>query len=342
MKNVSARAPRGPSQRELETLIRTSGPGPLYLLHGNEPLLIDRAAALITRSVTAGDDSGMNHQVFSAEDSDARSIATAAAAYPMLGERRLVVVRECEKLRDTDTLVAYVRDPSPTTTLLFITTKPDFRQKLFLALRDKAFILECRTPYDDRMGAWIEEEVRGSGRSISPEAAELLRLSAGRSLSEIGNELEKVYTYVGEKRAITREDVAAVVGVSRQANVFDLHRALGESDTARALGIVFRMLERGENMTGTLVQMTHYFGRLWLLAGGGGSGNSAGVAALLGVKPYFVREYVDAARHYPAARLERCFLALREADLKLKSSGGTPRQIMTLLILRITRESGAA
>ena len=37
---------------------------------------------------------------------------------------------------------------------------------------------------------------------------------------------------------------------------------LGKSDTAGALGIVFKMLERGENMTGPIVQMTHYFGKL--------------------------------------------------------------------------------
>jgi len=341
VKGAGQRSGKGASLGDLEASIRTAGPGPLYLFYGNEPLLIDRAVAVVARSVLKGEEPGLNHEAFTGEDADPGGIAAAAAAYPMLGERRLVVVRESEKLRDTEPLVSYLRDPSPTTTLVFVSPKPDFRQKLFATLKEKAFVLECRTPYDDRVGAWIESEVRGSGRRITPEAAELLRLSAGRSLSEIGNELEKLYTYAGPKKDITRDDVAAVVGVSRQANTFDLHRALGASDTAGALGIVYRMLDRGENMTGCLVQMTHYFARLWLLAAGG-SKNPAGVAALLGVKPFFVREYLDAAENYPPRRLERCFLALREADRKLKTSGGTPRQIMTLLILHITHGNGHA
>jgi len=334
MKKKKAPSPRGASLADLRASLASDGPGPCYLLYGNEPFLIDRAAAMITRAAVGGDDTGMNQEVFSGEDSDARSIAVAAAAYPMLGERRLVVVRETEKLGDPGPLTSYLADPNPTTTLVFISAKPDFRQKLFQGIRERARLVECRTPYDDRIAAWIESEVRDAGRSITPEAAELLRLSTGRSLGEIWNELEKIHTFVGERKKITREDVAAVVGVSRQYNIFDLQRALGKSDTAGALEIIYKMLERGENMTGPVVQLTHYFGKLWILAGTGG--NRAEARARLGINPYFMQEYLDASRRYPARRLERCFLALREADVRLKTSAGTPRQIMTLLILHLT------
>jgi len=340
MKRKKAPAPRGASLEELRSSLDSGGPGPLYLLYGNEPLLIDRAAGLITGAVTGGTGPGMNHDVFSGEDSDPRSIAVAAAAYPMLGERRLVFVRDTEKIGDPGPLGSYLADPSPATTLVFISHRPDFRQKLFQAIRDKAYLVECKTPYDDRIGSWIENEVKQAGKSIAPEAAELLRLSAGRSLGEIWNELEKIATFVGGRKEITRDDVAAVVGVSRQYNIFDLQRMLGKSDTAGALGIIYKMLERGENMTGPIVQMTHYFGKLWVLAGAGGDSPEA--RALIGVNPYFLREYLDASRRYPPRRLERCFLALREADLKLKTSAGTPRQIMTLLILTITRDPESA
>jgi len=340
MKRKKAPAPGGASLEDLRNSLDSGGPGPLYLLYGNEPLLMDRAAGLITAAVTGGTGPALNHDVFSGEDSDARSVAVAAAAYPMLGERRLVFVRDAEKLGDPGPLVSYLADPSPATTLVFLSHKPDFRQKIFQAIREKAFLVECKTPYDDRIGAWIENEVKHAGKSITPEAAELLRLSAGRSLGEIWNELEKIATFVGGRREITRDDVAAVVGVSRQYNIFDLQRMLGKSDTAGALGIVFKMLERGENMTGPIVQMTHYFGKLWVLAGAGG--DSADARARIGVNPYFLREYLDASRRYPPRRLERCFLALREADLRLKTSAGTPRQIMTLLILTLTRDPESA
>ncbi len=313
---------------------------PVYLIHGNEPLLIDRAAEMIGRVAAAGDPSGMNREVFPGEESESREVALTAAAYPMLGTKRLVIVKDAEKLGDTEPLEAYVRNPSPTTILVVISSKPDFRQKLFQVLKEKAVLVECKTPYDNRIGAWIEAEVGDAGKSIDPEGAELLRLSVGSSLAELSNELEKLYTFMGERKAIGAGDVAAVVGVSRQFSVFDLQRALGELNTRNAMAVIGGMIDGGENMTQCVAQLTKYFEKLWLLPGAGVGQNEA--AALLGVNPFFVREYLAARRKFSAARLEDCFLALREADLALKSSGGTPRQIMTLLVHAITRNSAAA
>lgn len=312
-------------------------PAPVYLIHGNEPLLIDRATEMIGRVAAAADPSGMNRQVFPGEETEAREIALAASAYPMLGGKRLVIVKDAEKLTDTEALEAYVRNPSPTTVLVVVAPKPDFRQKLFLALKEKAVLVECRRPYDDRIGAWIEAEVRGVGKSIEAEGVEVLQLSVGSSLAELSNELEKLYTFVGERKEITAGDVASVVGVSRQFSVFDLQRALGEMNPRAALGVLGRMIDGGENMTKCVAQLTKYFEKLWLLPGSAVDQDAA--AALLGVKPYFVREYLAARRKFSAVRLDDCFLALRDADLALKSSGGTPRQIMTLLVHAITRKT---
>ncbi len=255
----------------------------------------------------------------------------------MLGTKRLVIVKDVEKLGETGALEDYVRNPSPTTVLVLLSPKPDFRQKLFQALKEKAVLVECRTPYDDRIGAWIEAEVRGVGKSMEAEGVELLQLSVGGSLAELSNELEKLYTFAGDRKEITAGDVAAVVGVSRQFSVFDLQRALGEMNTRAALGVLGRMIDGGENMTKCIAQLTKYFEKLWLLPDS--ALNQETAAAMLGIKPFFVREYLAARRKFTATRLDDCFLALREADLALKSSGGTPRQIMTLLVHSITRNT---
>ncbi|HLF14517.1 MAG TPA: DNA polymerase III subunit delta [Bacteroidota bacterium] len=312
----------------------------VYLLHGNEPLLIDRATEMIGRIAAGGDPSGMNRQVFGGEESESREVALAAAAYPMLGKERLVIVKDAEKLGDTGPLEAYVRDPSPATILVVISPKPDFRQKLFQALKEKALLVECRTPYDDRIGAWIEAEVRSAGKSIEPEGVELLRLSVGSSLADLSHELEKLSLFMGERKAIGAADVAAVVGVSRRFSVFDLQRSLGELNTRDALAVIEGMIDSGENMTRCVAQITKYFEKLWLLPPAGIGRDEA--AALLGVKPFFVREYLAARRNFSSGRLDDCFMALREADLALKSSGGIPRRIMTLLIYDITRNSARA
>jgi DNA polymerase-3 subunit delta len=308
---------------------------PVYLVHGNEPLLIDRAVEMIGRVAAEGDPSGVNRQLFPGEESDGREVALAAAAYPMLGTKRLVIVREPEKLGDTASLEAYVRNPSPTTVLVLVSSKPDFRLKFFQAVKEKAVVIECKTPYDDRIGAWIEAEVGNTGKSIDAEGAELLRLSVGNSLAELSNELEKLYTYVGERKAIDAADVAAVVGVSRQASIFDFQRALGRRNAREAFRVLGAMLGAGENMTRAVAGLTHYFEKLWLLPEAGLGQDEA--ASLLAVRPFFVREYIAARRNFTAGSLDASFLALRDADLALKSSGGAPAQVMTALVHVITR-----
>jgi DNA polymerase-3 subunit delta len=308
---------------------------PLYLVHGSEALLADRAVDMIERAVLADDRSGMNREVFAGEEADARSVALSAAAYPMLGSRRLVILRDAEKLGDTGPLEAYAADPNPGTALVVVSRKPDFRKKLFQVLKDRAVVVECKTPYDDRIAAWIEGEAKGAGKPMDPEAAELLRLSVGGTLADIANELEKLYTYAGSKTEISVADVEAVVGVSRQFSVFDLQRALGQLRTGAALGILARMTEAGENMTRCVAQLTHYFEKLWVLPPGGTGPEEA--ASLLGVKPFFVREYLSARRNFTPEALDRCFTSLRDADRAIKTSGGTPRRAMTLLVHAITR-----
>jgi DNA polymerase-3 subunit delta len=280
----------------------------------------------------------MNTQVFRGGEAESREVALAAAAFPLLGSRRLVVVREAGELGETGPLEEYLRDPSPTTTLLLIEPKPDFRLKLFQLLKERAVLVECRTPYDDRITGWIEAEVRSAGKTIDPEGAELLRMSAGPSLAEVANELEKLYTYAGDRKHIGKEDVAAVVGISRQATIFDLQRALGRRDARSAFAAAGRMIDAGENMTRCVAQLTHWLEKIWLLPEKGIGQDEA--AALIGVRPFFAGEFIAARRAFPASRLDECFLALREADLALKTSAAGPRQVITGLIHAFTRKSG--
>ncbi len=330
----------GETFEALRQSLQQGEPASVYLIHGNEQLLIDRAAALIGERSAAGDPSGMNRQSFDGAEADPREIALAASAYPMLGSRRLVIVKDADKLNSTEPIEAYLADPSPTTTLVLIASRPDFRQKLFQAAKERAVLVECRAPYDDKIASWIEAEIASAGRSLDAEGIELLRISAGTSLAELSQELEKLYTYVGARKGITAGDVAAVVGVSRQFSVFDLQRALGSRDARSALAILARMIDAGENMTKCIAQLTGYFEKLWLIPAAGLGQDQA--ASLLGVRPFFVREYLAARRNFTDGMLSDCFLALRDADLALKSSGGTAPAIMTELLHTITRTPQAA
>jgi DNA polymerase-3 subunit delta len=252
-----------------------------------------------------------------------------------MADRRAVVVRSAERIRNAEPLLAYLKSPSPTTVLVLLSAKPDFRLKLFQALKAAGSVVECKTPYDSAIPAWIESEAARRGKSITPGAAALVHVAAGRSLTAIAAELEKLGVYVGDKPRIDEDDVRMVVGSTKEYTIFDLMNAVGRREEAPSLRILDRMLEQGESMTSCVVQLTKYFQKLWVL-GAQGSGPADAAAKSLGIHPYFLREYAEAARRHSRGAVERAFAALKEADVALKTSAGTPRTVMTLLIHALT------
>jgi DNA polymerase III subunit delta len=63
-----------------------------------------------------------------------------------------------------------------------------------------------------------------------------------------------------------------------------------------------------------------------------------GIAAALKVNPYFVKDYLQAARHYHLGHLEQIVHLIRLADVQLKGvevNGHGPEGVLRNLVLRI-------
>src|SRR5207245_8859055 len=81
----------------------------------------------------------------------------------------------------------------------------------------------------------------------------------------VNNELEKVVLYVGDRATIGADDVNNVVGFSRQYNIFELQKAVGQQNIGRSIEILENMLRRGESPVWMIVMLTRYLMKLWLL-----------------------------------------------------------------------------
>src|SRR5580765_6748777 len=107
----------------------------VYLVHGEEAFLKEQAAAEIRRSVLgegSAEEAAWNLTILEAASSSLVEILDAARTLPMLAPRRLVLVKEAEKLRegDVESLKDYLKDPAPTSCILMVagSGKPDFRK----------------------------------------------------------------------------------------------------------------------------------------------------------------------------------------------------------------------
>ncbi len=323
--------------RTLEQSLSRKEVAPLYLFYGEEDFLVDEAVhAVVERAV---DESARSFDLdrMQGRESDANGVLSRISSYPMMGERRVVVVREVDKLANLEQLLPAAEDPRTSNSLVMTASRPDFRLKFFRAVKEKGLVLEFRRLYENEVSEWARKRIRALGKEPTSEACQLIQSYVGRSLRDVNNELEKVVLYVGDRATIGADDVNSVVGFSRQYNIFELQKAVGQQNIARSIEILENMLRRGESPVWMIVMLTRYLMKLWLLQEFLGKRiPQAQLPERLGVTPFAVRDYLSAVGKFSADELRRCFSALIEADETLKSSSMDQRLVMTVLVCKLT------
>lgn len=326
----------GIPHEQVEEDLRQQKFSPVYLFFGEEDFLIEQTVDLLIKQALDETAKSFNLDIVQGSDVDAKDIVSLASAYPMMSERRVVVVREIDRLADKEPLIPFIENPSPTTLFVLISEKADFRLKFYKSLQTHAVVVRFNQLYEDKIPMWIENRIVKLGKKITSEACQLLQSHVGRSLREIQNEIDKLFIYIGDKKLIDVDDVNAVVGTSKRYNIFELQKAIGKKDIATAQEIMERMMDAGEYPVSMIVMLTKYFQKLWLIPEVNRKGLSEyQLASMLGIKQYFLKEYIEAARNYSSIQITKCFATLLEADETLKSSGRDEKLIMTLMVYKL-------
>ncbi|MBI4428105.1 MAG: DNA polymerase III subunit delta [Ignavibacteriales bacterium] len=332
------------SFRDFQTRIERGQISPVYLFHGQEDLLIQEGVELIIRKAVDPATKSFNLDVVYGSKTDAKSALSIASSFPMMSQRRVVVIKEFEKLAAGESakelLAGYIQRPLDSTCLVLISPEPDFRRKPFTDIKKHADIVECRPLYDNQVPGWILERIRHQGKGINLDACQLLQAYTGNSLRALQNEIDKLFIFIGDRGSITAEDVSQVVGATRGYTIFDLQNAIGRKEMNEAVRILERMLELGENHQLIIVMLTRFFHQLWKLAELNAKRLSEReMAAELKVHPFYLKQYLGFAKNFSAEHVEAGFRALLEADAELKSSSRDPHVVLDLLVYTLIRGS---
>jgi DNA polymerase-3 subunit delta len=308
---------------------------PCYFFCGDEKYPIDVVIdALLTHAI----DPSMkefNLDVVHGNEIDGKKIVSIASSYPMMAERRVLIVKDFDRVNGKDVLDPYIEHPSATTILALIANNPDFRKKPYSTFKKAGFVHESRVWYDNETIAWIESRVKKMNAAIEPAAVQLLHSFVGNNLRELDNELEKVMLAAGSGAKITVAQVEKVVGVSREFTSFQLCDRIGEKNMAKALEIAQRMIGAGESVVGMIAAVTNHFVRLWKLKDAVQQGKSEQeMLAFVYFNNFALKGCIAQLRNYSPGEIEQAFVLLAEADLASKSSGD-PRLIITTLIAEI-------
>ena len=311
--------------KQIVTDIRKGAIKPVYFLMGEEPYFIDKIAEFIEDTVLSEEEKGFNQMVLYGRDVSVEDIVSASKRYPMMAERQVVIVKEAQELsRTIEKMTDYVENPQPSTLLVFCYKYKtlDKRKKLYKALRSHGVLFESKKLYENQVGDWIRRVLAGKEYSISLKASQMLVEFLGTDLGKINNELEKLQIILPKGSQITPEIIETNIGISKDYNIFELRKAIGERSFSKAARIIhyFAQNPKDNPLVVTIALLHNFFSQL-LLYHGLKDHSAKNVASTLRINHYFVSEYQNAARNYPMKKVSSIITALREIDVKSKGVG---------------------
>jgi DNA polymerase-3 subunit delta len=289
---------------------------PAYLVLGSEALLRDDALAALRDAVLGGAPAEWNLDRLDGERLGAAALAEALGSLPVLGPRRLVILREPEGragrgLGDALAEVVARLDAASPAVLVVVAEKADGRARWVKAFDPEA-VIRCDPPRSPREAiAFVREEARRQGVGLDAGAAELLVERVGPHLLCLRREIEKAALLAPPSGMVGRAEIAAGTPDVAEEPIWDLTDAIGEGRAADALRLLARLLAAGTAPPVLLGSLASHFRRLLRLRSGG----------RIQGPPFVVRKLDRQAQRYGPRRLTACLRAIHETDLALKGAG---------------------
>ncbi|MFM7217417.1 MAG: DNA polymerase III subunit delta [Bacteroidota bacterium] len=301
---------------------------PVYFLHGDEPFFIDAVVEHIENNVLNEADRAFNQTVLYGKDVDVVTLISYAKRYPMMASHQVVIIKEAQDVRnllpkdkDRDPFLEYLEKPTPSTILVlaFKHKTVDKRTRLYKAIDKYAVVLESKKLYDRDVPGWITQYFLSKGGRIHPKAAMMMGEHLGNDLAKIANEADKLMISQKEGVEITSSMIEERIGISKDFNMFELYTALATRNIYKANLIAkhFGASPKNNPIQLTIPSIYSFFNKVIGVHAAPRKDRNE-LAAQIGVSPYFVNEYLQAAQSYSLDTCMRNVGYIREYDLKSK------------------------
>jgi len=247
---------------------------------------------------------------------------------------------------DAAPLAAYLKDPTPGVAVFFEAIRFDFEgddkrkqdrlRKFFTGVPD---VVELRRYAAHEARLETEALVRRAGFRADPTALDLLVDALGADIARISVEIEKLALYASG-RAVSVDDIAALVPDARATTIFALVNALGRRDRARALEILDTLTREGEYLPLALAFLSTQF-RMALAA------REANLKSAPQIQAHFTRMGVpmwgsradqisQTMSRFARPQLERAIALIFDADRDLRDARPDDRIVMEQFVLKLT------
>jgi DNA polymerase-3 subunit delta len=328
---------------------------PALLLLGEEPYLRDECRARLIEKFVSEAARTWAVSRYSAGRGETQAALDQAQTMAMLSPQQVVFLEDTEaieKLGEKNReeavaqLAAYLDNPAPFTVLVVEATGLDQRMKLGKMLTEKTLVVACGLGENsgERQAAAVafaRTIGKEEGVEFEKGAAEDLAEFVAADLMRLKMEIDKLATFVGDKKSISRNDVSSMVISEKTTTVWELADLLAARKSRKALEFLDRLLRDGEEPLSMVGAMAWMYRKLIEASEIKGVTNGWQAARALGMRPEQAELALQNARRISKPRLLSGLGALQNADDRLKGGAEDARAVMEFLVTELTTSEPA-
>ncbi len=320
---------------------------PVYFLQGEETFYIDLISNYIEVNALSEAEKSFNQVVVYGKDVQVHSLLTHARRFPMMAERQVVIIREAQDIADLQKdgraklLLDYILKPLLTTVLVFCYKHKtlDKRKEIGKKIEQHTVAVTFKKPYENQLPDFINQYAFEKKIKIDDGGVRVLCEYVGNDLNRLANEIDKLALGISQDKPIGAEQIMAIVGISREYNVFELQKALINKDAFLANKITnyFESNTKKNPMMPMVSFLFSFYSKL-LVASTTFDKSERGLVTSLKISPYAAKDYSKALQSYSFTKLREIITLIKETDLKLKGvnvGSQSEGQLFKELVFRI-------
>ena len=209
---------------------------PVYFLMGDESYYIDKITDYFETHILSEEERDFNLTILYGKETSVEEIIHVSRRFPMMTQYQVVIVKEAQQLRQLDKLSVYTASPQDTTILVFAYKNGTYdKRKKLLKDIDKKYALFVSNKLKDRqLPDWVRTYLKQKDKTITEKGLSMLVEFLGADLSKMVNELDKLILLLEDEKNITEQHIEDNIGISKDYNIFELQKAIGQRNHRKA------------------------------------------------------------------------------------------------------------
>ena len=310
---------------ELKKQLKSGKTGNLYLFFGEETFVKDSYVKYMQGLVPDDGFSDFNKVFIDGEDTEFDIIDDAIDSFPVMAERKVIIIKNSgifkSKIAGGDSVRDFwqkrLSNLPDFVILVFDEQETDKRSSLYKLASKQGLAVEFSYLKDYELVAWIVREAQKNGKKISKSTAEYLLSLCDPGISNIKNELLKLFNYCGDE--IYQSDVEKVVSKPLSVVIFDITDAILKSDKDNAVKTLLKLQENKVSAFNMMYLLSSNFDKLLrcklLLKE---SATYDAIASKLKLSPYVAKKYISDCKGFSEDFLIERICKTAEYDFKIK------------------------